>query len=189
MRLPRVRFTVRSVMAAVALSAVVLWMIEWAPRLTVTLIDDFIPATVRVDFRVVDDVSGEPIAVASVHIPEPRRPQPPLRATTGADGRATIRFDTWASEGHNPVGGVYRKVSYHAEVRASADGYRPVRFMMSDLAAGRPYDYEAAPPPFVIRLRRSRGGRGQSGETLRDAGSALPTEGPSPVLCESPIPD
>jgi|GEM_PF-7074435 len=148
----RFRFRMRTLLA---LPLVVGLVTAFFVRSCYTLIADGIPANVLLTFLILDDSGHNPICSASVHIPKPIcMTKAALSATTDAEGRARILFDTQASEAHNPYHRVSRHVSYGGELHVSAAGYLPRRILLSELTMSSPYHYDETPPPIVIRLRK-----------------------------------
>src|SRR5262249_36053321 len=132
MKLPRVRFTVRWLMIAVAVVAVGLGIIlRWDSDTQVS----FGVGHVRIPvvFLVTDGGSGRPIGGATVRLRDrdyDNNPIPPyaLDLKTGPDGRATVldRWQFYVSTGL-PSGRLrfYRVAYPHWEMTFTADGYQP----------------------------------------------------------------
>jgi hypothetical protein len=162
MRLPRVRFTVRRMMIAVAAVAFLLWLVlRWDADTGVSL--GIGHASIPIVFVVQESGSDRPVEGATIHLQDPDyedTPNPPyvLDLKTGPDGQATVLSD-WtfhASEGI-PSGKLrFYRVRYPPwEMRFSAEGYQGVAASFRDYESkDRRFHEDAPPPPIVIRLRR-----------------------------------
>jgi hypothetical protein len=150
MWLPRLRFTVRTMMLAVACTALVLSYIG-----TGTTRLGCGDVNVLLRFRVIDDLDGRPVAGASVRLIR-EYGAPPLASTiTGTDGLApavsTRAGATWYS---GPFFRQYRCLSFGDTIQVEAEGYRSIDEMLHEYTTSSVYHNAYAPPPIVIRLKR-----------------------------------
>jgi hypothetical protein len=106
-----------------------------------------------------DEVSGTPIEGARVKLLDRHGTGNNLAAITTSDGRARILLNTSFSEGYNEWLGrrVYRHVCYMADVEVTARGFRLSKFRLEDRTDDDlRFDYDAVPPPIVVRLDRQQ---------------------------------
>lgn len=162
MRWPRIRFTPRRSMLAVAVVACGSWIfLRWDPDTGVS--HGVGHVRIPLVFLVSDGDTGRPIEGARVLLRDRDRDSNPvhpyvLDLRTGPDGRATV-LDDWpfyVSEGV-PSGRLhfYRVVYPHWEMTFTAEGYVPAEGSFREHEAGDRRFHEAAPPPpIVVRLRR-----------------------------------
>ena len=158
MRLPRVQFTVRQMMIAVAGSAFVLAYIG-----TGTSKLGCGSASVRLTFHVLDGRNGRPIAGATIQYGQFRSyPSAMSSVSTGADGSASAIIETGATTYSGPFFRRYRCLNYGEELQVEARGYRPVSNSLRVYAMSPDYHNSPTPPPIVIRLQREdRANRGE----------------------------
>jgi hypothetical protein len=151
MRVPRVRFTVRQMMVAVAGSAVALaYLGTGSTRLGCG------SASVLLTFHVVDDQDGRPIAGARIALTWDYSGPPAASVISGIDGLARVRYDVGATWYSGPFFREYRCLSYGEAVQVQADGYRSVDQLLHEYTSDAAYHNSSVPPPIVIRLKRSR---------------------------------
>jgi len=152
MRLPRVRFTVRRTMVAVAVIAVALtYLGRGSTRLGCGSVN------VLLTFRVVDDRDGSPVPGASVGVFQEWSGPPTAGATTGADGSARAGWRTGATWYSGPFFRQYRCLSYSEGLRVTAVGYLPVETLLREYTAYPAHHQSSTPPPILVRLKRAPG--------------------------------
>jgi hypothetical protein len=143
-------FTVRGLMVAVAIVAGFFAFIDFATQAMWTG-----RATIPLQFTVLDAETGRPISGASiqlVRIIEREYLAPPTRM----DGGTTITIRAMCGGD----GGILRRsrnVSYFPwTILAESNGYQPFRGDLEKRTSDRRFhDYNAVPPPIVIRLQPS----------------------------------
>lgn len=144
MGLPRVRFTVRAMMVAVAVVALLLVAqpeAVWVGH-----------ATIPLGFLILDASTGRPIEGASIHL-DLEKENPDYKATTGPDGHAEVVIQAMTT-GRSSMVRHTRTVNYGKWMLVvAADGYESLTDDLRKLTLEPRYHYDAAPPPVVIRLR------------------------------------
>jgi hypothetical protein len=148
--LPRLRFTVRTMMLAVACTALALSYIG-----TGTTKLGCGHANVLLRFRVIDDLDGRPVGGANVRLIRDYGAPPLARTMTGTDGLApAVSYRAGATWYSGPFFRHYRCLSFGDAVQVEAEGYRSTDEILQDYT--RPSDYHnlSVPPPIVIRLKR-----------------------------------
>ena len=141
MQVPRLRFTIRRLMAVIAVVAFGTWMliVNTGEALWVG------QASIPLEFLILDASTGKPIAGAYINLPDPRVN---YATTSGPDGRATLVISaTIAGRGSRT-----RSVNYRWEALVTADEYGIVRAALRDFTLDPRYHSDPAPPPIVIRL-------------------------------------
>jgi hypothetical protein len=148
--MPRVRFTMRQMMVAVAGSAVALaYLGTGSTRLGCG------SASVLLTFHVVDDRDGRPIAGARIELIRDYSGPPAASAISGIDGSARVRCDVGATWYSGPFLRQYRCLHYGEAVQVQSDGYRLVDQLLHEYTSDPAYHNLSVPPPIVIRLMRS----------------------------------
>jgi hypothetical protein len=151
MRLPRPRFTVRSLMVAVAIVAVLIFMEGEAVVLRNGR------ATISLQFTVLDADTNRPASGASIRLDDDGYyGNFVCRAIAGRDGGARVTIRT----GCGDSGSIIRRnrnVTYWPwTIYAEVDGHQSFKGRLEKYTADRRFhDYDAIPPPIVIRLRKS----------------------------------
>ncbi len=144
MRLPRLRLTVRRLMAAVGVVAVVTFVLiallpeaAWVGH-----------ASVPLEFLILDSSTGQPIERATLRLVEGN---PEYEATTGPDGRAKVVLQVTTAGRASPLRST-RAVNYAWMLLVTADRHQGVREDLRGVTRGPRYHSDSAPPPIVIRL-------------------------------------
>jgi hypothetical protein len=150
MRLPRPRFTVRRLMIAVAVVAGALAFIS-----ATTDVNGSGWATIPLQFTVLDATTGKPVSEATIRLTI----GPEYQANpTGPDGRTTLVIRAMCGSS-GPIFRRRRGVNYGFwRLEVEAKGYLKFRSNLEKYTTDRDrrfHDYDAIPPPIVIRLRTS----------------------------------
>jgi hypothetical protein len=138
------RFTIRWMMVAVAVIAVVnAVLIHFYPG------EDWVGhASIRLEFVILDAPTGQPLEGASIRLVEVA---PEYEAITEADGRAKIVIDATVC-GQSSLVRNTRVVNYAWTLLVTCNGHRRVNQDLSEVTRGPRYHSDVAPPPIVIRL-------------------------------------
>jgi hypothetical protein len=152
MRLPRVRFTIRGMMVAVAAGAVALaYLGTGSTKLGCG------ETSVRLTFRVMDDRDGRPIAGARIEL-IPDYSVPPTASTmTGSDGSASLTCRAGCTWYSGPFFRPYRRLYFVEALQIQVRGYQSVDELLKEHTGSPAFQDSAVPPPIQIRLKRSPG--------------------------------
>jgi hypothetical protein len=154
MRVPRLQFTVRRTMVAVAVCAVALAYVgTGSTRLGCGR------ASVPLTFHVVDDLDDRPIAGAEIALIRDYSAPPAAKVKSGIDGSVQVRCEVGATWYSGPYFREYRCLNYGDAVQVQADGYQLVDQLLRKYTRGPAYN-SPVPPPIVIRLKRSGESKG-----------------------------
>jgi 5-hydroxyisourate hydrolase-like protein (transthyretin family) len=155
---PRVRFTVRSMMVAVACSAVTLaYLGTGSTKLGCG------SASVLLTFHVVDDLDGRPVARARVELIRDYTAPPTASAITETDGCVRVGCNVGATSSSGSFFRQYRCLHYGEAVQVQAEGYESVDKLLREYTTSPDYHNLSVPPPIMIRLRRSPESIGRRG--------------------------
>ena len=149
MWLTRMQFTVRSMMIAVACSAVALAYVG-----TGTTKLGCGSASVLLTFHVVDDVDGRPIDGAKIDLIRDYSLPPTATTFTGPVGSARVGCQVGCTSYSGPFFRRFRCLSYGDAVQVHAEGYQPVDELVRKYTSDLAYHSSSVPPPIVIRLKR-----------------------------------
>jgi hypothetical protein len=152
MWLPRVRFTLRSMMVAVAGSAVALaYLGTGSTKLGCG------ETSVWLTFRVVDDRDSRPIAGATIELIQDYSAPPTASKMTGADGSARLRCRAGCTWYSGPFFRPFRRLYFGEALQIQSEGYQSVDQLLKEYTGSPAYHDSASPPPISIRLKRSPG--------------------------------
>jgi hypothetical protein len=147
---PRVQFTVRSMMVAVAGSAVALaYLATGSTKLGCGT------ASVRLTFHVVDDLDGKPVTGARFKLIWDDSAPPTASTIIGADGTAQANCNAGATWYSGPFFREYRCLHFRETVQVRAEGYQPVDQLLREYTTDLAYHNQSVPPPIIIRLKES----------------------------------
>jgi len=154
MRLPRLRFTVRQMMAAVAVVALACFLYELVgERVGVCCITQcYGGRVVPLVFTVLDEETRTPVPRAKLTLSG----RDTLHSlATGPDGLAKLTFQPGCDERIYPRRGLVYTVYYsNWELGIEAEGYESVRRKLSSYRRDTCYPGVAVPPPIIIRITR-----------------------------------
>lgn len=148
MRLPRVQFTVRQMMIAVAVIGVVFLVTLDLPE---AAWDG--SASVPLEFLTLDCATGHPINGATIRLAEGNTEN---RATTGPDGSAKLVIRAITGGRSSAVRNTRIVVYTTWSMAISADGYEGLNDDLGKYTQGPRFHSDLIPPPIVIRLPPER---------------------------------
>jgi hypothetical protein len=149
MTLPRLRFTSRGMMIAVAVSAVALAYVgTGSTKLGCG------ETSVWLTFHVVDDVDGRPITGARITFIKGYSVSPIASTMTGDDGSARVSCRAGCTSYRGPFFRSYRYLYFGEALQIEADGYQSVHRSLKEYTSSPACHDPAARPPIPIRLKR-----------------------------------
>jgi hypothetical protein len=147
---PRVQFSIRGMIVAVAGSAVVLaYLGTGSAKLGCG------ETSVRLTFHVVDDRDGRPIAGARIELIQDYSAPPTASTMTGSDGSASLTCRAGCTWYSGPFFRPYRRLFFVEALQIQAEGYRSVDRLLKEHTGSPALHDSAVPLPIPIRLKRS----------------------------------